>query len=388
MTAGRAGRAGRRRRAGARAGRHADAPAVPVLPSRADAGLADRADAARGRRPDHRARSPRAFLVPEATMAQRISRAKQRDQGQRASPFGMPPASERAERLARRAARALPDLQRGLHGDAPGPTCTGPSWPARRSGWPGRLHRAAARRRRGRRAAGADAAHRRPPAGPHRPDGDAGAAGRAGPRPLGPAGDRRGRRAGHRGAGRRGAVGPVPAAGGDRRGARRGAAAPRRPTGRRSSACTTCCSAVAPDPMVTLNRAVAVAMVHGPARASAARPTLDGDERLAGHHRLAAVRAHLLEHGRRPDGGASSDYGGRRGARPSLPEQRYLRGAGGAAGAAAGLRAGFNMPRHRLAASRVARSYPAACTYWPAYALRRRVKPGCASHSPGGTGSF
>jgi RNA polymerase sigma factor (sigma-70 family) len=47
------------------------------------------------------------------------------------------------------------------------------------------------------------------------------------------------------------------------------------------------------NPMVTLNRAVALAMVAGPAAGLA---LLDGlDERLAGHYRLAAVRAHLYE---------------------------------------------------------------------------------------------
>ena len=44
---------------------------------------------------------------------------------------------------------------------------------------------------------------------------------------------------------------------------------------------------------MTLNRAVAAAMVDGPA---AGLELLDGlDERLAGHHRLDAVRAHLVE---------------------------------------------------------------------------------------------
>ena len=67
-----------------------------------------------------------AFLVPEATMAQRISRAKQRDQG-RGRAFAMPP-DERARRAAAgRAARALPDLQRGLHGHARAPTCSAPT---------------------------------------------------------------------------------------------------------------------------------------------------------------------------------------------------------------------------------------------------------------------
>ena len=47
------------------------------------------------------------------------------------------------------------------------------------------------------------------------------------------------------------------------------------------------------NPMVTLNRAVAAAMVDGPAAGLA---LLEGlDDRLAGHHRLDAVRAHLLE---------------------------------------------------------------------------------------------
>jgi predicted RNA polymerase sigma factor len=47
------------------------------------------------------------------------------------------------------------------------------------------------------------------------------------------------------------------------------------------------------NPMVTLSRAVATAMVEGPAAGLALLETLD--ELLAGHHRLDAVRAHLLE---------------------------------------------------------------------------------------------
>ena len=52
---------------------------------------------------------------------------------------------------------------------------------------------------------------------------------------------------------------------------------------------------IAPGPMVTLNRIVAVAMVHG---AEAGLLELAGAERdpaLAGTHRVDAVRAHLLE---------------------------------------------------------------------------------------------
>jgi predicted RNA polymerase sigma factor len=49
------------------------------------------------------------------------------------------------------------------------------------------------------------------------------------------------------------------------------------------------------NPMVALNRAIASAMVHGPRAGLALLDALDGDARLAGHHRLDAVRAHLLE---------------------------------------------------------------------------------------------
>jgi RNA polymerase sigma factor (sigma-70 family) len=52
---------------------------------------------------------------------------------------------------------------------------------------------------------------------------------------------------------------------------------------------------LAPGPMVELNRLVAVAMVHGPEAGLAALATAAEDPALAGHHRLAAVRAHLLE---------------------------------------------------------------------------------------------
>ncbi len=52
---------------------------------------------------------------------------------------------------------------------------------------------------------------------------------------------------------------------------------------------------VSPGPVVTLNRAVAVARVHGPRAGLALLGTLDDDDRMAHTHRLAAVRAHLLE---------------------------------------------------------------------------------------------
>ncbi len=50
-----------------------------------------------------------------------------------------------------------------------------------------------------------------------------------------------------------------------------------------------------PNPMVTLNHAVAIAMAQGPQAGLDLLDALDADDRLAGHHRLDAVRAHLLE---------------------------------------------------------------------------------------------
>jgi RNA polymerase sigma factor (sigma-70 family) len=75
------------------------------------------------------------------------------------------------------------------------------------------------------------------------------------------------------------------------------------------------------NPLVALNRAVAVAMVDGPAAGLALVDAL-GD-RLAGHHRVDAVRAHLLE--RLGDVEGAVEHYDRAAARTtSLPEQRYL----------------------------------------------------------------
>jgi predicted RNA polymerase sigma factor len=49
------------------------------------------------------------------------------------------------------------------------------------------------------------------------------------------------------------------------------------------------------NPMVTLNRAIAAAMVHGPEAGLEMLAALDGDARIAGHYRLDAVRGHLYE---------------------------------------------------------------------------------------------
>jgi len=80
---------------------------------------------------------------------------------------------------------------------------------------------------------------------------------------------------------------------------------------------------VSPGPVVTLNRAVALAMVNGPRAGLALLGTLDSDDRMAHTHRLEAVRGHLLELAGDPVA-AREAY--QRAARmtASVPEQRYL----------------------------------------------------------------
>jgi predicted RNA polymerase sigma factor len=75
------------------------------------------------------------------------------------------------------------------------------------------------------------------------------------------------------------------------------------------------------NPVVTLNRAVAVAMAEGPQAGLLALGSVD--ERLAGHYRLDAVRAHLLEMTGDTEG-AFLHYRAAASRTTSLPEQRYL----------------------------------------------------------------
>ncbi|HEX4757904.1 MAG TPA: sigma-70 family RNA polymerase sigma factor [Terracidiphilus sp.] len=81
---------------------------------------------------------------------------------------------------------------------------------------------------------------------------------------------------------------------------------------------------VSPSPVVTLNHAVATAMVHGPSRGLELLKALDNDDRLAEHHRLDAVRAHLFEKlGDRES--AIKHYLAAAGRTTSTPERNYLR---------------------------------------------------------------
>ncbi|MFC8126952.1 RNA polymerase sigma factor [Streptomyces sp. NPDC057302] len=76
-----------------------------------------------------------------------------------------------------------------------------------------------------------------------------------------------------------------------------------------------------PEPMAELSRAVALAMVHGPRAGLAEVDSLE--DRLAGHHRLDAVRAHLLERaGETEAARAAYQLAAKR--TLSIPETRYL----------------------------------------------------------------
>ena len=80
---------------------------------------------------------------------------------------------------------------------------------------------------------------------------------------------------------------------------------------------------VSPNPMVLLNRAVAVAMVHGPRAGLEVLQTLEADVRMAISHRLGSVRAHRLEMAGDHDA-ARAGYRAAARRTTSLPERRYL----------------------------------------------------------------
>ncbi|HEU4399640.1 MAG TPA: sigma-70 family RNA polymerase sigma factor [Actinomycetota bacterium] len=80
---------------------------------------------------------------------------------------------------------------------------------------------------------------------------------------------------------------------------------------------------ISDNPVVALNHAVAVAMVRGPNAGLDLLGKLEADERIATDHRLHAVRAHLLEMaGDRV--GARDSYRAAAGRTTSIPQQRYL----------------------------------------------------------------
>jgi RNA polymerase sigma factor (sigma-70 family) len=80
---------------------------------------------------------------------------------------------------------------------------------------------------------------------------------------------------------------------------------------------------ISDNPMVALNHAVAVAMVHGPGAGLGLLGTLEADERIARDHRLYAARAHLLERAGDRDL-ARQEYLAAAERATNLAQQRYL----------------------------------------------------------------
>jgi predicted RNA polymerase sigma factor len=80
---------------------------------------------------------------------------------------------------------------------------------------------------------------------------------------------------------------------------------------------------LAPGPMVTLNRAVAVAMVRGPGAGLDLPSTLEADQTTTRLHRLHAVKAHLLEMSGET-GEARAGYLAAARLSTSLPDRRSL----------------------------------------------------------------
>ena len=80
---------------------------------------------------------------------------------------------------------------------------------------------------------------------------------------------------------------------------------------------------MADNPMVTLNRAVAAAMVHGPDAGLALLDEIERGGRLPGHYRLDAVRAHLLEM-RGDRAAAIACFRSAAAKTASIPERNYL----------------------------------------------------------------
>ena len=269
------------------------------------AGVPGRADAAPGRRPDHRRDRPR---LPGRRDRDGPADLPGQEDARRGPRRLRAPRRRRAHRPARRRdGRGLPDLQRGLHRhrgrrlDAPRADQRGdPAGPDAR--------RADAGRAGGARAPGAAGAAGLPRRCPHRRRGPAGPARRPGPQPLGRAPDPP--RAGRPGA--RASCSPLAGRPVGRyylqaaiasRHAR--AATPEETDWRTIARLYDVLAEAAPGPVVEVNRAVAHGRAFGPDAGLAVLDDLP-EAALAGSHLLPSVRGDLLARaGRHADAAAS-----------------------------------------------------------------------------------
>ncbi len=225
----------------------------------------------------------RAYLVPEATIAQRIVRAKKKIRDA-AIPYRVPDAAELPDRLPPVLTVLYLIFNEGYTSTSGTLVRTDLCLEAVRLAQGAR--RVDARRAGGTRAARPAAAHRSPPAGAGGARGRAGDPRRAGPVALEPGPDRA--KATTSSAAACAGTGPAPTR--SRPPSTPCTPTDPPPTGLRCWRSTTSSSSTPRRPIVALNRAVAVAEVHGPALALAAIEDLD----LPGYHLLPATRADLL----------------------------------------------------------------------------------------------
>ena len=249
----------------------------------------------------------RAYLVKDATMGQRISRAK-RLLAESGATLEMPAGAERRAAARRRDGGRLPDLQRGVRRDRRARTGPAPTSAWRRCGWPGSwptsrrtsprctaCRRCSSSRARGCRRATTPTATAilleaqdrrrwdqlliRPRPGRAGPRGGAGRARAAGRHLRAPGRDR-------------GLPRPGPPPRGHRLGRDRRAVRRARPA--------------APGPVVEVNRAVAHGRAFGPDAGLAVLDAVAGHPAVAASHLVPAVRGDLLERAGRHEEAAAA----------------------------------------------------------------------------------